>query len=197
MDTRAGWMDDELCKAVLSVMMPANRLALEVSDATGLRIDDVLSLHTEDIRRTARPTVTDSKTGKRHQIYIPVQLRERMLQQAGSVWVWPGRLKPKTNHRTRQAVYKDMMQAVAIFKRNGTAPKDTHVSPHTMRKRAAVRAYHRGGLDAASNLLVHSDGDGIITMIYALADTPELVPRTRRKRKKRQPQERHATRAKR
>lgn len=180
---RAGWMDDELCRLVLAAMMPANRLALEVSDATGLRIDDVLSLHTGDIKRTARPYVTDSKTGKRHRIYIPVELRERMLQQAGSVWVWPGRLRPKIDHRTRQAVYKDMMQAVAIYKRNGTMNRQQHVSPHTMRKRAAVRAYRKGGIDAAADLLVHDEQHSLVTLIYALADQPELLPRTHKRKK--------------
>lgn len=180
---RAAWMDDDCCRAVLSAMMPANRLALEVSDATGLRIDDVLSIKTELVERTNRPYVCDSKTGKTHRIYLPNELRERMLRQAGKVWIWPGRLQPNVKHRTRQAVYKDMLQAVAVYKRNGTLERAASISPHTMRKRAAVRAYHRGGLEAASDLLVHSDGDGIITMIYALADTPDLLPRTRRKRK--------------
>lgn len=181
---RSSWMNDECARFVLAAMMPQNRLALEVSDATGLRIDDVLSLKTELITRSSRPYVVDSKTGKRHRIYVPAQLRERMLKQAGKVWIWPGRIKPNERHRTRQAVYKDMVKAASVFKRNGMLDKAASISPHTMRKRAAVRAYHKGGLEAASDLLVHSDGDSIVTMIYALADTPELLPRKRRKRKK-------------
>lgn len=181
---RSDWVNDDLCKLVLAAMMPPNRLALEVSDATGLRIDDVLSLKTELVERTPRPYVTDSKTGKRHRIYLPQELRERMLRQAGKVWVWPGRIEPHKRHRTRQAVYKDMLQAVAIFKRNGTMDSQTHASPHTMRKRAAVRAYHRGGLDAAADLLVHDENHSLVTMIYALADTPELLPKRQKHRRK-------------
>ena len=117
-----------MMELVLGAMMPANRLALEVSDATGLRIDDVLSLKTETVERTARPYVTDSKTGKRHRIYLPVQLRERLLRQAGSIYVFPGRLDP-TKHRTRQAVYKDMMHAVRVFRRCGSIDADRHICP--------------------------------------------------------------------
>lgn len=163
--------------------MPENRLAIEVSEATGLRIDDVLSLKTDMITRTSRPTVVDSKTGKKHRIYIPVELRERMLKQAGKVWVWPGRLNPKEAHRTRQAVYKDMVQAAAIFRRNGTLDGiDGAVSPHTARKRAAVAAYEVGGLNAAQNILNHSRADVGVTLLYALANKQQSPPKRKRGR---------------
>ena len=167
---RSTWLNDEQTRLILSAMMPANRLALEVSDATGLRIDDVLSLPSDLLRRTQRPYVTDSKTGKRHRIYLPNELYSRMLSQAGKVWVWPGRTKPLQKHRTRQAVYKDMVRAVQIMRRAGHIPPLAHPTPHTMRKRAAVRAYHKGGYDAAQALLQHSRSDAIITMLYALSD---------------------------
>ncbi|MCQ6425686.1 hypothetical protein, partial [Vibrio parahaemolyticus] len=72
---------------ILAAMMPANRLAIEVSLATGLRISDVLSLKTDKVRQTARPYVRDSKTGKLHRIYLPAELRHRMLAQAGTILV--------------------------------------------------------------------------------------------------------------
>ena len=170
---RSSWVNDTQIKLILAAMMPENRLAVEVSEATGLRIDDVLSLKTDTISRTNRPTVADSKTGKRHRIYIPAQLRERMLKQAGKVWVWPGRLDPKGSHRTRQAVYKDMVQAAAVFRRSGQLDGVAGaVSPHTARKRAAVAAYQAGGLDAARKVLVHGDKDVGVTLLYALADQP-------------------------
>lgn len=167
---RSTWLNDEAMGHILAAMMPANRLALEVADATGLRIDDVLSLKTEQIRRSARPTVVESKTGKRRRVYIPVELRKRMLVQAGRVWVWPGRLKPLEQHRTRQAVNKDMGQAVAVYRRSHVIGPKEHPSPHTARKRAAVRAYHHGGVDAAQMLLNHSSSDLGVTLLYALSD---------------------------
>ena len=152
---------------VLAAMMPENSLAIEVSLATGLRIDDVLALKTETVRRTPRPYVRDSKTGKTHRVYLPRELRTRMLAQAGRVYVWEHRTD-WTRHRTRQAVYKDMRQAAGVFERNGRL--GAHVSPHSARKCAAVRAYQRGGLDAAAALLNHDEGHPLVTMVYALAD---------------------------
>lgn len=179
---QTAWVSTTVFKLILAAMLPENRLAVEVSEATGLRIDDVLSLKTEQIAKSNRPTVQDSKTGKRHRIYVPVELQRRMLQQAGVVWVWPHRLEPLAKHRTRQAVYKDMVQAAAVFKRaqhlEGVVGA---VSPHSARKRAAVRAYEQGGLDAAKRLLQHSDAS--TTLLYALSD---IAPK-RRKRKKRTP----------
>lgn len=164
---RSEWVNAETMSLVLAAMMPENSLAIEVSLATGLRIDDVLGLKTETVRKTPRPYVRDSKTGKTHRVYLPRELRARMLAQAGRVYVWEHRTD-WTRHRTRQAVYKDMRQAAGVFERNGRL--GAHVSPHSARKCAAVRAYQRGGLDAAAALLNHDEGHPLVTMVYALAD---------------------------
>lgn len=176
---RADWASDVQIALVLAAMRPENALAIEVSDATGLRIDDVLSLRTDKILRTARPYVTDRKTGKSHQIYIPADLRRRMLAQAGKVFIWPGRLRPHERHRTRDAVYKDMERAVEVFRRSGKIEPDRHISPHTARKRAGVRAYSRGGIDAVAKLLQHRS-EAAYTAIYAYADH---LPPSRKRRK--------------
>ena len=164
---RSEWVEDDTMRLILAAMMPANALAIEVSLYTGLRIDDVLALKTDQVRRTPRPYVRDSKTGKSHRIYLPAELRERMLSQAGRVWVWEGRTD-WTRHRTRQAVYKDMRQAAQVFERTGRLR--AHVSPHSARKSAAVRAYKKGGLAAAAALLQHDTGHPLVTLLYALAD---------------------------
>ena len=179
---RSEWVEDDTLKLVLAAMMPANALAIEASLYTGLRIDDVLSLKTATVQRSARPYVRDSKTGKLHRIYLPAELRERMLAQAGRVWVWEHRLDWQ-RHRTRQAVYKDMRQAAAVYERTGRLR--AHVSPHSARKVAAVRAYKRGGLDAAQALLVHDTGHPLVTLIYALADQDGAGGASARRRKRR------------
>ena len=181
---RSSWVNDDVMGLILAAMLPANRLAVEVSLATGLRISDVLSLKTDLIRRTQRPYVTDSKTGKTHRIYLPAELRERMLQQAGKVWVWPGRLHPLEQHRTRQAVYKDMAQAVQVMRRAQHVEHGQSISPHSARKCAAVRAYQRGGLDAAAALLQHDADHPLVTMLYALSDNPGLLPSSRRRKRR-------------
>lgn len=177
---RSEWVDGDTMALVLAAMMPGNALAVECSLATGLRIDDVLALKTETVRRTPRPYVRDSKTGKSHRVYLPCELRERMLAQAGRVYIWEHRTD-WTRHRTRQAVYKDMRQAAAVWERNGRLR--AHVSPHSARKCAAVRAYKRGGLDAAAALLNHDADHPLVTMLYALADQAGAAGASGRRRR--------------
>src|SRR5699024_752505 len=164
---RSEWVDERTLDLVLAAMMPGNALAVEVSCATGLRIDDVLALKTDTVRRTARPYVRDSKTGKTHRIYLPAELRARMLAQAGRVYIWEHRTD-WTRHKTRQAVYKDMRTAAAALERNGRLGEK--LSTTSGRKVAAVRAYKRGGLSAAAALLNHDEGHPLVTLLYALSD---------------------------
>lgn len=166
---RSEWVNEETMALVLAAMMPVNALAVECSLYTGLRIDDVLALKTATVQRTARPYVRDSKTGKTHRIYLPAELRERMLAGAGKIYIWEHRTD-WTKHRSRQAVYKDMRQAAEVFRRNGRCR--AHISPHSARKCAAVRAYKRGGLSAAAALLNHDPGHPLVTLLYALSDEP-------------------------
>lgn len=61
-NTRADYIAKQEFKHLLAALMPPNRLALEVSLATGLRISDVLNLRTE--RLEERMTIRELKTGK-------------------------------------------------------------------------------------------------------------------------------------
>lgn len=148
---------------VLSVLTMSNRLAIETSLVTGLRISDVLSLKTDDVRRSDRLSVVESKTGKRKRIYLPHDLRDMLLRIAGKIYIWPHRLDYR-RHRTRQAVYKDIKRACKAFRL-------THVqiSPHTARKIYAVSKYQKyQDLAKVKQLLNHDDE--AVTMIYAMAD---------------------------
>lgn len=177
---RTDWTDDITLGYVLTAMTPENRLALQVARATGLRIDDVLALQTEKIRRSDRVMVTDSKTGKRHRVYIPVKLRDAMLAQAGKIYIFPGRCNHRA-HRTRQAVWKDMKRAAAIMRTAGHVPKGLNLGPHSTRKAAAVEAYHVSGLDAAVKMLQHDPDHLDTTLLYCLAD--QAKPRKHRKKR--------------
>ena len=162
----ASWISHKEMDHVLAALMPQNRLAVEVSMRTGLRIGDVLRLRPADLR-TARPTIREQKTGKTRRLYLPRDLLDRLRQNAGEFWVFPGRLDPR-KHRQRQAVYKDVRRAAAVFQRTGAVRRGAQVSTHSARKIAAVDARKRGGMAAAQRLLNHSDP--AITRIYALAD---------------------------
>lgn len=163
---RSEWVKPEVFDLLLTALMPENRLALQVSEATGLRIDDVLSLRTQDVR-TQRPTVRESKTGKRRRIYLPTSLWVALRRNAGERFVFEGRLD-SFKHRTRQAVYKDLRRVARLYRIDG-ARLVAHVSPHTARKIYAVEAFHdSANLGAVQAKLNHADPS--VTMLYAMAD---------------------------
>lgn len=163
---RADWAPRHVMELLLTAMMPENRLALEVSMATGLRMGDVLAIRTEQARK-GRFTIAEEKTGKHRRVYIPLKLRERMFRQAGRFFVWEGRLDAK-KHRTRQAVYKDLVRVAKLYRIDGRKIK-AHISTHTGRKIWAVEMYQRtGSLQKVQALLNHENES--VTLLYALAD---------------------------
>lgn len=163
----ADYVHKEELRHILAALMPANRVAMEISLATGLRIGDVLALRTEQLGPgpgPARTTVREAKTGKARRVTIPADLAARARRGAGRVYVFPGRLAPDTRHRTRQAVYKDLRRAAVLYRVR------EHVSPHTARKTWAVEALrrHKGDLRRVQQLLGHEDE--AVTLLYAMAD---------------------------
>lgn len=157
---RSEWASDEDMQLLLAALMPANRLAIEVSMQTGLRIGDVLAITREQAAK-GRWTVTEAKTGKHRRVRVTADQQRRMLAQAGQIYVWPNRVDGK-RHRTRQAVYKDVVRAAKAFRLTA------HVTPHSARKIYAVKRYDRtGDISDVQRDLGH-DREAT-TMIYALA----------------------------
>lgn len=143
--------------------MPANRLAIETSLATGLRIGDVLALRTEHLSKD-RFYIKEQKTGKTRRVYLPQQLRADLYAQAGRFYVFEHRLDP-WKHRTRQAVWKDLHHAAAFFR----LPRKLTIAPHSARKLFAVSKYQTtGSLQKVQQLLNHSDE--AVTVLYCMAD---------------------------
>ena len=160
---RSDWLKTEEVAHVLAALQPPNRLACEVALVTGLRISDVLQLRTQQLKQ--RFTIKEQKTGKPRRVYLPKDLLQRLERQAGQRFVFEGRTNPK-KHRTRQAVYKDIKRAAAVF----PACRKLQVSPHTLRKAWAVDMLHETG-DLAKVQRAMNHSDPCVTMIYALADT--------------------------
>lgn len=167
---RADWISEEAMGHVLAALMPENRLAIEVAMATGLRISDVLGIKTDQLRdkngelgNRNKITVRELKTEKNRRIYLPNELRDKMIRNAGRYYVFEGRLSPK-KHRTRQAVAKDMLRARKILR-----TRKLVVSPHTARKIWAV-GQTRTGKDIKKLQKMMNHSDPAITMIYAMAD---------------------------
>lgn len=155
---------------VLSVLTPGNALVMRVALHTGLRISDCLNLKTDQL--ASRFWITEGKTGKRRQIGLPQPLLNDLKNYAGKVWVFEGS-NPK-NHRTRQAVWKDVKRAAAAFRIKQNA------APHSARKVFAVDLLNKyGDIEKVCKALNHSSI--AVTMIYAMADK-QLESKTKRRR---------------
>lgn len=162
---------------VYAALMPANRLALQVSEHTGLRISDVLALRTEQLSKGQRLTVREAKTGKGRRVYLPQQLHADLLAQAGKEWVFTSPRNP-TKHRTRQAVWADIKRAAKAFR----LPQN--VSPHTLRKYYAVELWERcGDMSKVAAALNHAPEHPETTMLYVMAAELYRVKYQARQRK--------------
>lgn len=148
---------------VYAALMPANRLVLQVSEHTGLRISDVLSLRTEQLRKGQRITVREAKTGKSRRIYLPKQLHDDLLAQAGKDWVFESPRDP-AKHRCRQTIWADIKRAAKAFR----LPQN--VSPHTLRKYYAVNLWEGSGdMAKVAKVLNHAPDHPETTMLYIMA----------------------------
>lgn len=155
---------------VLALLTPANAIVMRVALHTGLRISDCLSIKTAKL--APRFWVTESKTGKRRQVGLPEPLLSDIRKQAGEVWAFPGR-NPK-QHRTRQAVWKDVKRAAVAMR------LEQNAAPHSARKCYAVHLRDKyGDIERVMRALNHSSE--AVTLIYAMADK-ELESKTRRRR---------------
>lgn len=167
--TGKNWRDSDRVKTeyllrrevghVLAALTPRNRLIAQVCLHTGLRVGDVVSLKTSQIKRMF--VVREAKTGKVRRVGLPDSLARQVLAQAGPEWAFPG--SGKTGHQTRQAVWKDIKRAAKAFR----LPQN--VGPHSLRKVYAVELLAKyGDLQRVQRALNHSDQ--AVTLIYAMAD---------------------------
>lgn len=158
---RTSWISDDNFTLILRLLTPANRLAIEMMLRYGMRIGDVLSTRTIDVKK-GDWTYKEEKTGKTRRIRCHGDFALRLLEQAGRIYVFEGRSDYR-KHRTRQAVYKDIKRAAKALR------LDCNAGTHSARKNYAVNQYRvTGDIRKVQRLLNHSDET--ITMIYALAD---------------------------
>lgn len=152
---------------VLAALTPSNRLVCRVCLQTGLRVGDVVSLRTQDLKRQF--WIVEAKTKKRRRVNLPGELLDQIRAQAGEEWAFPGR-KPGT-HRTRQAVWADVKRAAKAFRIR------QNVAPHSFRKVYAVELLRRcGDVKRVQRALNHSDC--ATTLVYVMA--AELLEAKRR-----------------
>lgn len=157
--SRTAWICHDDCAVLLRLLSLANALAMETALDTGLRISDVLSIKTAQLV-SQRITVRERKTGKTRRVYLPRSLLDRLKASAGSLYVFEGRDDP-TKHRTRQAVYKDVVRAAR-------AMRIKRVGCHTARKVYAVDIYRQHGLAYCQKILGHDRPE--TTLIYLASE---------------------------
>jgi len=169
---RTEYLLEREVELVLDLLTYENRLVMRTLLHTGLRISDVLSIKTDQLKPNF--WITEQKTGKRRQVGLPEPLLSDLRQSAGTEWVFPGARPGK--HRTRQAVWKDVKRAAEA------ARLTQNVAPHSARKVYAVQLLERyGDIERVRRALNH--GGIEVTMIYAMADK-QLRAKGRRRRSK-------------
>ena len=148
-------------RLVLLSLTPDNRRVCQVMLQTGLRVGDVLALRKDQLARQF--SVTEQKTRKRRRVGLPDWLRDEVVQAAGaSEWAFPSPRDP-AQHRTRQAVWKDIKRAQRAFR------LPLNLGSHTMRKFYAVELLDKyGDLERVQRALAHENAS--TTALYALAD---------------------------
>lgn len=158
---RSKAIEKSTLSVILRALMRPNRLALEVSLCTGLRISDVLSIKTESLYKD-KFVVYEKKTGKRHTVRLPKKLKDELIALSGNLFVFQNRLNSR-KPRTRQAVWKDLKRVSRAFRLNGG------VSPHSMRKTYAVTLKEMG-LSSAKIQRALNHSDPCVTALYMFAD---------------------------
>lgn len=162
---RSKAIEESTLSVILKAMQRENRLALEVSLYTGLRISDVLSIKTHNLHKSSF-VVYEQKTGKRKKIVLPSRLKNELFQICGNVYVFQGRLNGN-KPRTRQAVWKDLHRVAGLFRLKGGC------SPHSMRKTYAVDL-RKMGLTPARIQKALNHTDLCVTALYMYADELQM-----------------------
>ena len=159
---RTEYLLDKQLEQVLGAMMHGNSLVCQVALHTGLRVGDVLRLRMEDLK--PRVWITEEKTGKRRLIGIPEELRVAIIDHnrmsGGGPWCFPGR-NPE-NHRTRQAVWKDVKRVCDFFRIRA------NIGTHSFRKVYAVDLMKQyGDIEKVRRALNHDNIS--VTLLYVMA----------------------------
>ena len=157
---RTYYLNPVLYNKLYACMQYPNALALRTSLETGLRIDDVLSLTTRQLKKRTLYGIAH-KTKKYFRKTISQDLANRLRQIQGNLYIFEGRLNPQ-KHRTRQAVWKDVKKASKLLMLNG------NIAPHSARKTYGVEKFKESGLGTVQKELQHNDVS--TTVLYAFAD---------------------------
>lgn len=169
---RTDFVSPELMPLILMHCSYDNALAVEVSFRTGLRIGDVLKVKPSDVQSDGLHFIAE-KTGKVGVVPLSRRLADRLIKNGNKWWCFPHRDYPRTKHRTRQAVWKDVKRAADLVRSEGLLD-DRNVAPHSARKTFAVVDKAAHGTAHTQEMLQHSSRS--TTEIYTESDKLVGVP---------------------
>ena len=89
---KSDFIKPEMIEHVLFALTPENRLACRVALKTGLRIGDVVSMKTDELKKATEQKykikVLEQKTGKRRTVALGKDLTLQLLRQCGEIYVF-------------------------------------------------------------------------------------------------------------
>lgn len=164
----ASYIEMNLLNEIINRLLPDNRLIMRIALETGMRISDVLEIREGDIRNNRSIVLVEHKTGKVVRRKLSAALRREIMtikpySGEDGYYLFPHRDHPRTRHRVRSTVNKDIYRVLRDMGIQGS------VSPHSARKGYAVALYARTeDLDEVRKALNHEYKS--TTIVYALAD---------------------------
>ena len=137
---------------------------------TGRRISDIVRLRVGDVRGRESITITEKKTQKETEIFIPDKLQQAykaiLADRAPGEYVFPsdkaGRISHEAKPITTRTAYNYMKSIEALGRFNGT---DVHISTHTMRKTFGYH-YYKMTKDIATLMGLFNHSSAATTLIY-------------------------------
>lgn len=132
-------------KAIDKILPQRDKLITRIAYQTGLRVQDILDLHADEISKTGRIAVTESKTKKLRIVHISPALRRDVEEYA-------------RRHPNAQNLIFDVEQST-IYRSIKSAARligADNISAHSYRKAYAHRYYQRYGLEATRRELNHN-----------------------------------------
>jgi len=137
---------------------------------TGRRISDIVRLRVGDVRGMESITITEKKTGKETEIYIPDKLQQAYKTILGARddddFVFPsdkkGRISGEAKPITTRTAYNYMKEIEKAGRMNGTHAR---ISTHTMRKTFGYH-YYKTTKDIATLMGLFNHSSAATTLIY-------------------------------
>lgn len=163
---RSKSISNTIYESLLEAMPPNIALLVRLCVSTGVRVSEALSLRSWQLRKSNRPTIWQSKTGKSRRLYIERRLYRELIEQLdlSQTYVWQGH-SPQDKPLHRSTVWRHVKRAARRTLPDGVTPEG--ISPHSTRKMYAQARYKVSkDIEDVRSVLGHNSA--AVTMLYLL-----------------------------